>query len=137
MKNWMMLVPALLLAGCAGVPSLQAEVKTALIDARDDSIVLDSLDSVNGTDFLVVCPYESESSIADRLGFTWDDAPDYSQVDDRQTIAIVNEGRVVNQAELSRADADFCSDGEWGLLPTSTELRVTRSGESARRVIQP
>jgi len=116
---------SLALAGCSASPSFESELRSA-VSTSGDTIQLSSLDTADGTSFLVVCPYESTDSVSERLGFDWPEAPDYSQVDDRQTVAIIDGGSVVSHAELSRTDADFCSV-EWDVLSTDEPLTVDRS----------
>ncbi|KQX07997.1 MULTISPECIES: hypothetical protein [unclassified Leifsonia] len=117
-----------LLAGCAIAPSWESELTTAL-EGADDSIALSSVRGIDGSAFLVVCPYESVESITDRLGFTWPGAPDYSTRDDRQTIAIVGDEEVTSSAEIPRDKVDFCSATAWKALPLDTSLTVTRSAD--------
>lgn len=118
-----------LLAGCTGTGSLESEIRSAVDRAEGGELVLSSLDAVDGTEFTVVCPYESRSSVDERLGFAWSEAPDYAQADDRQTVAVVRDGTVVSSAELARDSIDFCSDEPWPLAPIDTPLAVTRSGD--------
>ena len=117
-----------MLAGCAIAPSWESELNTALRES-DGTIALSSLSAIEGSSFLVVCPYESVESISDRLGFTWAGAPDYSSRDDRQTVAIVGDQEVTSHAEIPRDEVDFCSDTDWRVLPVDTSLTVTRSAD--------
>lgn len=121
------LLPTFLLAGCAGSDPLASELTTAARESAGGTFALADLDAVTGSSFLVVCPYESTDSVHERLGFTWPDAPDYAQDDGHQTIALVDDGRVQSSTELPRDTIDFCSDGIWGVLPTSTVLEVSDS----------
>ena len=118
----------LLLAGCSAGSGLASEVETAAEQA-DATLALSTVATDDVTEFLVVCPYESKESVTDRLGFDWNDAPDYALVDDRQTIAFITDGRVSARAELSRGKVDFCRTGQWTVLPVDASLGVTRSGE--------
>lgn len=126
----------LALAGCASAGSSDpADVGGQLRAALDDgqsALVLSSLDAADGDEFLVVCPYESTGSVDERLGFAWDDAPDYSRTDDRQTLAFIRAGEVSSHAELSRDEVDFCSGGPWDALPIDSSLPVTRTGDVVR-----
>ncbi|MET1015684.1 hypothetical protein [Orlajensenia leifsoniae] len=128
---WVVVIAAssLLLAGCTTAPSWQSELNTALRES-DGTVALSSLSEIEGSTFLVVCPYESVGSISDRLGFTWAGAPDYSNRDDRQTVAVVGDGEVTSHAEIPRDEVDFCSDTEWKVLPLDTSLTVTRSADA-------
>lgn len=121
----------LVLAGCTAVSPLAADLRAA-VDASTGSLVIGTLDSVDGTDFLVVCPYETDESITARLGFEWADAPDYAQRDDRQTVAIIRDGGVVASAELERSVVDFCATGDWPVLDVDTELALDRTVDPAR-----
>lgn len=122
----------LLLAGCSGAGSLASDL-TATVDASaGGSFALADVAGVEGSGFLVVCPYESTDSIEERLGFAWDGAPDYSLADDRQTIAVIDAGEVSSSVELARAEVDFCSAGSWAVLPLDTRLAVSDSGDPVR-----
>jgi hypothetical protein len=125
------LTAAVALAGCSGAPAFEAELKSAVAESGDADFDLASLDAVKGTDFLVVCPYESTSSVERRLGFDWADAPDYSESDDRQAVVIVDGERVAAHAELARDEVDFCADNSWELLPVDTALAVARTSDAA------
>jgi len=122
-------VALLALTGCASAPSLQSELRSMITASDGGSFTLAALDSVDGSDFLVVCPYESTSSVEARLGFSWADTPDYSQVDSRQTIAFIDDGEVVSHVELRRDEVDFCSAEQWEVLPVGTALDVARAGD--------
>jgi len=117
---------SLLLAGCSGASSLESEL-IAAVEVSDGSLVISALPSVSGSSFLIVCPYESADSVDDRLGFTWADAPDYSQSDDRQSLVIIDGGRVVTHLVLARDRVDFCSGEPWRPLLTDMELLVSPS----------
>jgi len=125
------IVMGLLLAGCSGTSGLSSSIERA-IDQSDTTLELSSLVSGDVTGFLVVCPYESRDSVADRLGFDWPDGPDYAAVEDRQTIAFIEDDTITSQAELSRHEIDFCGSGKWEVLPVDTTLAVARSGGSTR-----
>ena len=117
------------LAGCSVAPTLESQLTAALGESGEGPIVLSSLDGASGEDFLVVCPYESKSSIEERLGFDWAKAPDYSQQDSKQAILFIDDGKVTSHAEMARDSIDFCGDGQWRALPTHTPLEVTRSDQ--------
>ena len=119
----------LLLAGCSAGSASPNSIQRA-IEAADTSLVLSDLAPDNVTGFLIVCPYESADSVADRLGFTWSDAPDYSTVDGRQTIAFVDHDQVASHAELSRDDVDFCGSDQWDVLPIETALTVSHTADA-------
>ncbi|KQQ93960.1 hypothetical protein ASF62_07250 [Leifsonia sp. Leaf325] len=128
---WLVVLGAssFMLAGCTIAPSWESELNTALRES-DGTIALSSLSAIDGSSFLVVCPYESVGSISDRLGFRWAGAPDYSDRDDRQTIAIVGDEEITSHVEIARDEVDFCSDTEWKVLPLDTSLTVTRSADA-------
>ena len=121
---------ALVLAGCSASASFEAELTAAVAESKG-SLVLSSLPAVDGSSFLVVCPYDSAASIAERLGFAWADAPDVSQDDGRQTVVIIEGDEVTSHVELSRGEIDFCAGEEWAALPTDTRLTVTRTEDAA------
>jgi len=121
-------VSLLTLAGCAQASGLSSSIERAAGEA-DTTLVLSSLTSDDVTDFLVVCPYESADSVADRLGFAWPDGPDYEKNDDRQTIAFIDGDGIASHAELSRADVDFCGSGQWQATPVETPLTVSRTAD--------
>jgi hypothetical protein len=121
------------LSACTSAPSLEAELVTTVEASGAADFSLASLDSVTGSSFLIVCPYDSMRSVEDRLGFAWDDAPDYSQSDDAQTVVVVDGAEVVSQTELARDEIDFCSEeAAWTLLPTDTPLEPTSFAAVAR-----
>ncbi len=124
----------LLLAGCAAPSggSLGADISAVATDSAGRSFALADVDDAPGDDFLVVCPYETTESVGERLGFEWPDAPDHSRSDDRQTVAFVADGAVVEAVELGRDTVDFCSTGEWALLPVDAELQASADGEPVR-----
>ena len=118
------------LAGCSVAPTFETAIVASVAAAEGGLFTLSSLDEVKGEAFLVVCPYESPESVDERLGFSWRDAPDYAQSDDRQTVAIIRDDEVVSSAELDRMDVDFCAAGSWTLLPVTSELAVEKSGDT-------
>ncbi len=120
------LLSTLALAGCTQ-GSLESELASTISASVGETFALSDLKEVRGSSFLVICPYESKRSVEDRLGFRWPEAPDYSQTDDRMTIAVIDDGRVVDSAELSRASIDFCSIDSWKVRSTDTELAVSVS----------
>jgi hypothetical protein len=126
----------LLLAGCSAEPSssssFESEVTTAAGDSAGGSFALSEIAGVTASSFLVVCPYESEASIEERLGFAWSEAPDYARSGGRQTIALVDDGEVGSSIELPRDRVDFCSAGLWEPLPTDAPLGVSASSEPLR-----
>lgn len=124
------LLSAALVTGCAAATSLGSELKTVIAQSEGGGFQLSDLDTAKGSRFLVACPYESRASIEDRLGFSWSDAPDYSQSDDVQSIIITDENAVTSHTELARDAGDFCSDGQWELSPIDTNLSVARSADS-------
>jgi len=121
---------SLTLAACTAAPSLESQLRAAVTAPTAETLMLSSLDAADGESFLVVCPYESKESVDDRLGFSWKHAPDYSKVDDRQTVAVIDNGAVVAHAEFGRGEVDFCTTDEWAVLPTGTELTVSRTAEN-------
>ena len=121
---------ALSLAGCSTASTFETAIVASVSAAEGGPFTLSSLDEVKGEAFLVVCPYESQESVDERLGFSWRDAPDYAQSDDRQTVAIIRGDDVVSSAELDRIDVDFCGAGSWTLLPVTSELAVEKSGDT-------
>lgn len=123
------LLPTLLLAGCAGSDPLGSELTTAAQESAGGTFELAGLEAADGSSFLIICPYESTDSVHERLGFTWPDAPDYAQDDDHQTIALLDDGRVLSSTELPRDIVDFCSADSWQVLPTSTVLEVSASSD--------
>lgn len=134
MKRFLLPVTAifagLALTGCATSASLQQEVENAVSRSEGGSFQLSDLSTIDGSHFLVACPYESASSIEERLGFDWADAPDYSKTDDRQTIIIIDDGTVASYAELDRGTKDFCAAGQWSVLSIDSTLSVTRVSDS-------
>jgi len=125
-----LLIPLALLVGCSPSPSLREQIERG-IGAAGESYSLADVASADATSFLVVCPYDSQQSVNDRLGFTWADAPDLSQDDDRQVIALIDDRSVVSSAELSRDTVDFCSSDSWDVLPVDTELSVSTEGRTS------
>lgn len=125
-----LLIPLALLVGCSSSPSLGERIEKG-VDAGDESFALAEVAPADATSFLVVCPYDSKQSVNDRLGFTWTDAPDLSQNDDRQVIALIEDRTVVSSAELSRDIVDFCSSDSWEVLPLDTELSVSTEGRTS------
>jgi hypothetical protein len=123
------LLPTLLLAGCAGSDPLGSELTTAAQESAGGTFELADLGAADGSSFLVVCPYESTDSVHERLGFTWPDAPDYAQDDGHQTIALLDDGRVRSSTELPRDAVDFCSVGGWEVLATSAVLEVSDAAD--------
>ncbi|MFW2512670.1 hypothetical protein ACNI3K_02725 [Demequina sp. SO4-13] len=126
------LLPTLLLAGCATTGLLESELKTAIRGSAGGSFALSEVEGVDGSSFLVICPYESTELIESRLNFAWSDAPDYSKADDRQTIAVISDGEVASATEISRDTIDFCSAGPWEVLFVETELAVSGSTDTAQ-----
>ena len=123
------MVSCIALAGCSVAPTLESQLAAAVGEFGEGPLVLSSLDGASGDDFLVVCPYESKSSIEERLGFDWSKAPDYSQQDSKQAILFIDGEKVTSHAEMTRDSIDFCGDGQWPTLPTDTPLEVTRSDQ--------
>ena len=125
-----LLIPLALLAGCSSSPSLGEQIEKG-VGAAGESFSLADVASADATSFLVVCPYDSQQSVSDRLGFTWADAPDLSQDDSRQVVALLDDLSVVSSAELPRDTVDFCSSDSWEVLPVDTELRVSTEGRTS------
>ena len=121
-------VSLLTLSGCAQASGLSSSIEQAA-DEADTTLVLSSLASDDVTDFLVVCPYESPDSVADRLGFAWSGGPDYTDIEDKQTIAFIDGDGIASSAELSRTAVDFCGSGQWEATPIDTPLTVTRTAD--------
>ena len=117
-------MPLALLAGCASSAPLGEQIEQG-VAAAGDSFSLAEVASVEGTSFLVLCPYDSEESVNERLGFVWSGSPDLSRDDSRQTIAVVDDGAVVQSAELSRGSVDLCAGEPWELQPVTAVLPVT------------
>ena len=121
-------VSLLTLAGCAQESGLSNSIERAA-DEADTTLVLSSLASDDVTDFLVVCPYESPDSVADRLGFAWSGGPDYRDIEDKQTIAFIDGDGITSSAELSRTAVDFCGSDQWEVTPIDTPLTVTHAAD--------
>ena len=121
-------ISLLTLSGCAQSATLSSSIERAA-DEADSTLLLSSLTSDEVTDFLVVCPYESPASVADRLGFAWSGGPDYTDIEDKQTIAFIDGDGIASHAELSRTDVDFCGSGQWEATPIDTPLTVTRTAD--------
>ena len=120
-----LMAPLGLLIGCSSPVDLQAQLENA---AADGSFALSQLDSVDGSSFLVICPYDSAASVDERLGFAWTDAPNLTEDDGSQVVVIVDRGEVISHEQLARDEIDFCSGDQWPVLPTTTELTATTSG---------
>lgn len=121
-------VSLLALSGCAQAPGLPSSIERAA-DEADTTLVLSSVASDDVTDFLVVCPYESPNSVADRLGFAWSSGPQYTDIEDKQTIAFINGDGIASHVELSRAAVDFCGSDQWEVTPIDTPLTVTHTAD--------
>lgn len=130
-----LLIPLALLAGCASAPALAGQIEEG-VAAAGETFSLADVASVDGTSFLVLCPYDSADSVTERLGFIWSGAPDLTQDDRRQAIAVVDEGAVTSSAQLSRDTVDFCGEGPWQLLPVDSPLTVT-SDDGVKQVSAP
>lgn len=122
-------VSCIALAGCSVAPTFESQLTASVGEFGEGPLVLSSLDGVSGDVFLVVCPYESKSSIEERLGFDWAGAPDYSQQDAKQTIVFIDDGKVTSHAEMARDSIDFCGDAQWPALPSDTPLEVARTDQ--------
>jgi len=118
-------VLSVVLAGCSVDSGWQLE--QAIIEAGEGGFTLSAVDAIDADAYLVICPYESKDSVQQRLGVEWPAAPDYSDVDDKQTIAFVSDGEVASHVELSRDDVDFCVTGDWPELPVGAELELAAS----------
>ena len=121
---------AFTLAGCSTASTFETAIVTSVAAAEGGPFTLSSVGEVKGEAFLVVCPYESQQSVNERLGFSWRDAPDYAQADDRQTVAIIRGDEVVSSAALDRSEVDFCTGDSWAVLPTTAQLTVEMSGSA-------
>ena len=124
-------VSLLTLAGCAQASGLSSSIERAA-DEADSTLLLSTLASDEVTDFLVVCPYESPASVADRLGFAWSGGPDYTDIEDKQTIAFIDGDGIASSAELSRTAVDFCGSGQWDATPIDTPLTVSRTADTVQ-----
>jgi hypothetical protein len=115
------------LSWCSSAPNLKTELQAAVAGSSDAPFRLSSLDAAKGSNFLVVCPYESTASVEERLGFEWNDAPDYSDADDLQAIIEVEGDDVVSRTEFRRDEIDFCAGDDWELIPVDTALALSGS----------
>ncbi|PPF39285.1 hypothetical protein C5B93_04380 [Rathayibacter sp. AY1A2] len=118
---------ALLLVGCAGAADPGPAVEDAAEAAAGGSFALAEVDGVDGSDFLVVCPYESPESVEERTGISWS-GPDRSEDEGMQTLVVLDGGEVVTTSGLDRDRADFCSGDRWEPLPLDTRLAVSGAG---------
>ncbi|PPH44141.1 hypothetical protein C5D09_14035 [Rathayibacter sp. AY1C9] len=118
---------ALLLVGCAGAADPGPAVEDAAEAAEGGSFALAEVDGVDGSDFLVVCPYESPESVEERTGISWS-GPDRSEDEGVQTLVVLDGGEVVSTSGLDRDRADFCSGDRWEPLPLDTRLAVSGAG---------
>ena len=126
---------ALLLVGCTGAadpgPAVEDAPGPAVEDAAEaaagGSFALAEVDGVDGSDFLVVCPYESPESVEERTGISWS-GPDRSEDEGVQTLVVLDGGEVVSTSGLDRDRADFCSGDRWEPLPLDTRLAVSGAG---------
>ncbi|PPG14153.1 hypothetical protein C5C74_14040 [Rathayibacter sp. AY1E8] len=118
---------ALLLVGCAGAADPGPAVEDAAEAAAGGSFALAEVDGVDGSDFLVVCPYESPESVEERTGISWS-GPDRSEDEGMQTLVVLDGGEVVTTSGLDRDRVDFCSGDRWEPLPLDTRLAVSGAG---------
>ncbi|PPG92831.1 hypothetical protein C5C39_02140 [Rathayibacter sp. AY1F3] len=118
---------ALLLVGCARAADPGPAVEDAAEAAAGGSFALAEVDGVDGSDFLVVCPYESPESVEERTGISWS-GPDRSEDEGVQTLVVLDGGEVVTTSGLDRDRADFCSGDRWEPLPLDTRLAVSGAG---------
>jgi hypothetical protein len=118
----------LLLAGCEPTPdsASASAVQDAVAEAAGGSFSLSDVEGISGSSFLVVCPYETEESVSERLGTGWD-RTDASDDEGVQTIAVLDGDAVESRIVLERDPADFCSGDRWHLLPLDTRLAVSES----------
>jgi hypothetical protein len=118
---------ALLLVGCAGAADPGSAVEDAAEAAAGGSFALSEVDGVDGSDFLVVCPYESPESVEERTGISWS-GPDRSEDEGVQTLVVLDGGEVESTSGLGRDRVDFCSGDRWEPLPLDTRLTVSGTG---------
>lgn len=123
------LLATALLCGCVdgGVP-FERQLAEEAATSPSDGFRLSQVDGLTEDQFLVVCPYDSQSSVEERLGFAWKGAPNTSN-DAEQYLALVHDGRVSRALTLNRSTIDFCSsDRDWILLHAHAVLDVTKRG---------
>lgn len=78
--------------------------------------------------FVVVCPYEPEAAVEERLGFTWDDFPGTLE-DEGEALFVFPAGDdVVTWARVGRADGDLCREGGTSLDRDDAVVTVADEG---------
>lgn len=94
---------AVTLTGCASTGNdLAGQVLDTVPDVSDIDTTLDLAQIRPGDwdSYLVICPHETPGSVNDRLGFTWNDAPDLA-LEDSQQVLVLTEDEAVEQTGSS------------------------------------
>lgn len=125
-RTALVLLSALMLTGCAPQADPASAVETAVGEAAGGTFALSDVEGIEGSAFLVACPYESVASLEERLGAEWS-ASDRSEDEGAQALAVLEGDEVGTTIELDRGTVDFCSGDSWELLPLDTRLAVSES----------
>ena len=120
-----------MLSGCSSASEFPDALDHA-VATSDGALSLEGLLDAGVDHYLVVCPYESASSVRERIGFEWDEAPDLSGTDSVQVVVQLNKGRVAEPRRLARTPVDFCRGSEaWQVLPIAAILPVSAGDDGS------
>ena len=124
------------LAGCGGNDEAVADALTrALTEAAESGTTVDLREVVGGDweRLTFVCPYEDESDVTERLGFSWSGFPGADLSEAQALFVFSRDDGVEAWARLSRAAGDPCGAGSPVPVTMPREDVVFRVTETDRR----
>jgi hypothetical protein len=119
----------LLLAGCSGVQhntELEKSISDIVENKDNNEIALDSLASFDWEKAFLFTPYSPQEYIEEQLDVSFNDPSSIDFRDDIYLLVFMNEGEVVQYAEVERHGSDFTiGEGEF-LTPAEDVITIER-----------
>jgi hypothetical protein len=105
---------------------LEKSIYSMVKDRTNKEIEVNSIADFKWDKAYLFEPYSTEEHIEKQLGVKYEDPSNISRRDDIYLLVFLNEGKVVQYAEINRQKGNFSTGGKEYLSPSEDGLKIER-----------